>query len=147
MLLIPKELQGTKAIPFMECVKFSLGSVIASIGAEITQWKNLNEYNKELKDFYSQPFTPEMLTEYFEGLYKFDYSGVIRYKNNIPTYDQYLFDNQNGDIRIYSKDIGHFEIDNTENIPTKTGYPFTLNDLITLCNLAGVELTWKGKLK
>lgn len=111
MLPIPKELQNTKAIPFMEWY--------------IKYYIDYEGSTDEILNFLNQSFTPEMLQEYFEGWEKIkDY---FKYENVIVFYDESI-----NSYAIY---------DDEDNC-----YCFkTLNDLITLCNLAGVELTWKGE--
>jgi len=92
----------------------------------------------DIVDFYSQTFKPEMITELFEG-WGLDKS---------VTYDFYLKkegivitmpnrdDPANGDFIKY------------ETIESEIGttYPETLNDLISDCNRAGIELTWKPEI-
>ena len=92
----------------------------------------------DIVDFYSQTFKPEMITELFEG-WGLDKS---------VTYDFYLKkegivitmpnrdDPANGDFIKY------------ETIESEIGttYPETLNDFISDCNRAGIELTWKPEI-
>ena len=116
MLTIPKELKGKKAIPFMEWY--------------ICYYNNYGGTMDVITDFYSQPFQPEMLMEYFEG-WKKDES-----LSNTYRYNQY-------DITIDDDDKSIYYIYDNE---TYRCWEFkSLNDLITLCTLAGVELTWKGE--
>jgi hypothetical protein len=120
MLPIPKELQGQKAIPFMEWY--------------ICYYSNYGGTMDVITDFYSQPFTPEML-EYFEdkwikppndinySLFKDEDEKVCIYLDFYPDYCKYTFGDIGDNMFIFK----------------------TLNDLITLCNLAGETLTWKGE--
>ena len=87
MLPIPKELQGTKAIPFMEwCSKESCFTTYKYPEGE----EDYYEVPKEILDFYNQPFTPEMLQEYFEG-WKLD---------EVDKFNGYCFSKEQG-IRRY----------------------------------------------
>ena len=126
MLPIPKELQNQKAIPFMEwCLKESCFTTYKYPEGE----EDYYEVPKEILDFYNQPFTPEMLQEYFEGWEMEDEITNKRYYFEIIGLYYY---ERNSEWRVYDRE------DNS--------YCFkSLNDLITLCNLAGVELTWKGE--
>ena len=123
MLLISKELKG-KAIPFMEwCNK-------SNIELQIHRFM-------KILDFYSQPFTPEMLTEYFDEEWiqesdDINYELIINkerkaciYLDFYPNFCEYTFGDLGDNMFVFK----------------------SLNDLITLCTLAGVELTWKLKLK
>lgn len=119
MLKIPEELLGQKAIPFMEWY--------------ICYYSNYGGTMDVITDFYSQPFTPEMLTEYFEG---------IRYDDKYKLYrtDSGLY------FRYYDDNNHHYLRNNNEGFSEFSGLiNLTLNDLLTLCTLAGVELTWKGE--
>jgi hypothetical protein len=87
-----------------------------------------DENQFRVAEFLSQPFTPEML-EYFEGWEMEDEITNKRYYFEIIGLYYY---ERNSEWRVYDRE------DNS--------YCFkSLNDLITLCNLAGVELTWKGE--
>jgi hypothetical protein len=126
MLPIPKELLGQKAIPFMEwCLKNK------------TEWEygTMEHFHlfRSVLSFLSQPFTPEMLQEYFEG---------IRYDDKYKLYrtDSGLY------FRYYDDNNHHYLRNNNEGFSEFSGLiNLTLNDFITLCNLAGVTLTWKGE--
>jgi hypothetical protein len=77
---------------------------------------------KRILDFYNQPFTPEMLQEYFEGWGENTCYDVIHGGSKVASNEYKL---------MYCDEfVMAFE---------------TLNDFITLCTLAGVELTWKGE--
>lgn len=130
MLPIPKELLGQKAIPFMEWCNNAIILYRETYG-------NDNEIDifkiKRILDFYNQPFTPEMLQEYFEG---------IRYDDKYKLYrtDSGLY------FRYYDDNNHHYLRNNNEGFSEFSGLiNLTLNDFITLCNLAGVTLTWKGE--
>ncbi len=125
MLPIPKGLIGQKAIPFMEWFR--------------EKWFNCGEQHdrdyiyesliSEVLNFLNQPFTPEMLQEYFEGtklieIEKDDDCTYLRKTNTMIV------------VRVYN--------DRVETNWGQQWYFKSLNDLITLCTLAGVNLTWKG---
>jgi hypothetical protein len=127
MLPIPKELQNQKAIPFMEWCNNAIILYRETYG-------NDNEIDifkiKRILDFYNQPFTPEMLQEYFEGLLveRCETGGVFftkKVKEKSIFINSFAFDLVNEDYLFYS--------------------PKSLNDFTTLCNLAGINLKWKGE--
>lgn len=131
MLPIPKELQGQKAIPFMEwCIKNAVLTLVTQNGQTRENYFEIPEY---FLNFFNQPFTPEMLTEYFEGV-KVDDKYKL-YRNNKGLYLRYYYVNDGYYLRNNDKGLSEFK--GLKNL--------SLNDLITLCNLAGVELTWKGE--
>ena len=84
-------------------------------------------------NFFSQPFTPEMLTEYFDEEWiqesdDINYELIINkerkaciYLDYYPNFCEYTFGDLGDNMFVFK----------------------SLNDLITLCTLAGVELTWK----
>lgn len=90
MIPIPKELQNQKAIPFMEWCNNAIILYRKTYG-------NDNEIDifkiKRILDFYNQPFTPEMLQEYFE---KFNC-------------DRFAYNDQNMFIDIYMQVVYKFE--------------------------------------
>jgi len=123
MLPIPKELQGTKAIPFMEWY--------------ICYYNNYGGTMDVITDFYSQPFTPEMLQEYFEGFYE---NGRNNYelltKREEQTYvSATIYKSTIYKWRVLSSiiDINNTSIKNLDEL------------IIELNKIAGVELTWKGE--
>ena len=78
----------------------------------------------KLKDFYSQPFKPELITELFEG-----WKGECRI---------YFYDNKvSYEITIY--------VEPGNNIYFGA-LPQTLNDFISDCNRAGSELEFKPEI-
>ena len=111
MIPTPKELIGTKIVPFMEYL-IDNGRRNAIIGY----------YN--IVNFFSQPFTAEMLVgdnKIFEGWEK---------KNEYYYYEG---------LRISESLIFYLESNSGDCWEIKT-----LNDFISLCKMAGVELgEWK----
>jgi hypothetical protein len=87
----------------------------------------------DVSDFYSQPFKPEMITELFEGT-----------KQTIKDGWKWMYKSENNRA-IY------FAVNFTESHQyTISGYgwtkPQTLNDFISDCNRAGIELNWKPEI-
>lgn len=134
MLPIPKELQNQKAIPFMEWCHSEMIVHFNNelyLGCEVVY--DVHKQHK-IYVFLSQPFTPEML-EYFEdkwikppndinySLFKDEDEKVCIYLDFYPDYCKYTFGDIGDNMFIFK----------------------SLNDLITLCNLAGETLTWKGE--
>jgi hypothetical protein len=127
MLPIPKELLGQKAIPFMEWY--------------ICYYNNYGGTMDVITDFYSQPFQSEMLMEYFEGWEENDCEEWILGKPFEITlaYYQTEVTKQNSLTRL--KPLrGDISSDDDRDM----WWFDNLNEFITLCTLAGVELTWKG---
>lgn len=81
------------------------------------------------KHFYSQPFKPEMITEYFEGWGK-----DKQYPMTNPR-----FKNINGDWLAMDSDSIRM------NTIQFLIFPSTLSQFITNCIQAGIKLTWKEK--
>jgi hypothetical protein len=134
---IPKELQGTKAIPFMEwCIKNAVLTLVTQNGQIRENYFEIPEY---FLNFFNQSFTPEMLTEYFEGKYvNRDNNYFYRFK--IKSNKTISFNL--GTSPMYLNIENDYKPDKLIQL-----FPKSLNDLITLCTLAdaGVELTWKGE--
>lgn len=127
---IPKELQGTKAIPFMEWCNNAIILYRKTYG-------NDNEIDifkiKRILDFYNQPFTPEMLQEYFEGFEYSDHFNRICYKyHNLLYLKEYTI----GGNKCFDLRIDSFEKVNKDYL--------TLNLFISLCLNRDITLTWKG---
>lgn len=118
MLPIPKELQNQKAIPFMEwCVKNAIITTVTENGQIRGNYFEIPEY---FFNFYNQPFTHESL-RLFEGWGENTCYDVIHGGSKVASNEYKL---------MYCDEfVMAFE---------------TLNDFITLCNLAGVTLMWKG---
>lgn len=118
-----------KALPFLELdLSYDTFRHRYINGNELIPEKEiLNEYIiwfDTLKEFYSQPFKPEMITELFEGWEGYD--GHYYYKK------QAIFD------------FGYTNYEIKSNINWKI--PRTLNDFISDCNRAGIELNWKPEI-
>jgi hypothetical protein len=128
MLPIPKELLGQKAIPFMEWY--------------ICYYSNYGGTMDVITDFYSQPFTPEMLQEYFEGWEENDNDEWVLGKpfERTLVYYQTEITKQNTLTRL--KPIRE---DISSDDDRDMWWFDTLNDFIMLSTLAGKELTWKGE--
>ena len=138
LIPIPKELQGQKAIPFMEwCNKIVTNNEVVMVG----KTGSLIDNDKEILDFFSQPFTPEMLQEYFEGWEENDCEEWILGKpfERTLVYYQTEVTKQNTLTRL--KPI---RSDISSDDDRDMWWFDNLNEFITLSTLAGVELTWKG---
>ena len=83
-------------------------------------------YNMHIDNFYSQPFTPELIERYFEG---FQFVGL-------DCWDivEYRFQFKKKRYMIY---IG------SETTITNA-FPHTLDDFINDCQRAGIELVWRS---
>lgn len=92
-----------------------------------TAWQRTLLY--DYTDFYSQPFKPEMITEYFEGWNTTN--GKFYFKDNS---DKFEF----GEDTQSSVKIVRF-------FPHSFFVPKTLSQFITNCIQAGIKLTWKAK--
>jgi len=78
----------------------------------------------KLKDFYSQPFKPELITELFEG-----------WKYETDLYEGLYYNPKTSKIIRRDGDVG-----------LNTYAPDTINDFISDCNRAGIELNWKPEI-
>ena len=78
-----------------------------------------------IKDFYSQPFKPEMITEYF------DVRARMPEINEYEDLDGLAFRFLSEDFIIYNDSVMRFPIAKT------------LSQFITNCIQAGIKLTWK----
>jgi len=86
--------------------------------------------------FYSQPFKPEMITELFENASQsFLTLWVFSGKPNEEGYQNYNV--ELGHENYYYRCFG---------IVHKFPNPQTLNDFISDCQRAGIELTWKPEI-
>jgi hypothetical protein len=84
--------------------------------------------------FLSQPFTPEMLQEYFEGFEYSDHFGKIYYKYHNCFYCK--------EYTIGFKKCFDLKIDTYD----KVGKDYlSLNYFIFLCLNRNINLTWKGE--
>jgi hypothetical protein len=97
---------------------------------------------KEILDFYNQPFTPEMLQEYFEWWEENDNDEWVLGKpfERTLVYYQTELTKQNTLTRL--KPIRE---DISSDDDRDMWWFDTLNDFIMLSTLAGKELTWKGE--
>jgi len=120
MIPKPKELTG-KALPFIDVIRtLSIGSLENSNSVE--EWV-------PFVSFYSQPFTPELLIELFEGW--------------VESSKNYYEMEEHPDVRVSFEKTIEFQSDYAESLIFCNIQ--TLSDFITLCNLAGVKLKWKEK--
>ena len=100
----------------------------------------------KLKDFYSQPFKPELITELFEGVkeiyldcstqksfYCPDHTIIIWFHKNSGYNGINYYDDGAEEYEDYSPAHLHF-------------LPKTLNDFIVQCNCADIELNWKPEI-
>ena len=92
----------------------------------------------KLKDFYSQPFKPELITELFEG-WKFEWQNKSKsIESSTGECRIYFYDNKvSYEITIYVE---------PENNIYFGALPQTLNDFISDCNRAGSELEFKPEI-
>lgn len=134
-----------KAITFLEWVKNDIINPSQSVPygkpAPIEIAQSTAEQLVKIYDFYSQPFKPELITELFEGWEKYSEDnygnrGRIFLGNGIDgiTYDRggYLL-GKNG-LAINEWEMGVYI-----NFAT-------LNDFISDCQRAGIELTFKQEV-
>lgn len=91
----------------------------------VTEYLNLEEKADAL---YSQPFKPEMITELFEG---WGQSTILRHYKNGKF--EIICDGER--IAYYTPSI------------TVNKQPQTLNDFISDCQRAGIELTFKKEIE
>jgi len=82
-----------------------------------------------LRDFYSQPFQPEMVTEYFEGWEK------------QKTQFSFYHDSQDAKIIIGAGEIA-IEFYGTYKLSVLF-IGLTVSQFITCCKMADINLTWK----
>jgi hypothetical protein len=111
-----------KVLSYLEVMKCPTNDGFAWIVNNMIE--DLSVMNVE--DFYSQPFKPELITELFEG---WEWNGENVSSNetlivDISWQSDYLV------ITFIEKDIYFF-------------FPRTLDDFITDCQRAGIELTWR----
>ncbi len=95
--------------------------------------------NRDVAEWYNQKFQPELIEKYFEGWEK--------HKTFVNTYNysyqnKYLIKEASG---IYSMLMNYKSIEDC--IVLTTLYPETLNDFIRDCQRAGIELTYKIKVR
>ena len=84
-------------------------------------WLHRPDYITNLLDFYTQPFKPEMIEEYFEGA---EVNGIEVYTRHYDTF---------GEISIAKRD----ETSGTNY------YPKTLSDFVDACVNLEIKLVWK----
>ena len=87
----------------------------------------------DLEDFYSQPFKPELITELFEGWE--EYTGI---------HDLYYNNYKSQEVRFNKNNKHLYDIYQDSLSRCVTFYkPRTLDDFITDCQRAGIQLIWK----
>lgn len=116
-----------KAVPFLEYFK-----KVLAVGL-FQSYDMLDDAQDDLSkvhDFYSQPFKPEMIVECFEGwrmevdvCYRHDKADV-----SIVVFPYHLW------MRVGM------------NTPIETHNPSTLDQFISDCQRAGIELVWKADI-
>lgn len=108
-------------------------------------------------NFYSQPFKPEMITEYFEVNYEVfekdiiikgdaESFGTLEYQDEFNTIS---FDLYNGRLKLHAEEVPapiHGEPSNTIEIKEEFPMPKVLNDYIFYCQESGIELNWKPEI-
>lgn len=121
-----------KAINFLEWFKGYYRN------ADQKQYFNYFDAVKERADFYSTPFKPELITELFEGWeYETNTFQDKIYKaisERFDDGDNYWFINFLNNKSTYWNGL---------SIPK----PLTLNDFISDCQRAGIELNWKPEIE
>jgi len=94
---------------------------------------NMHDELKEATEFYSQKFEPELITELFEG-----------WGCDVED-DSYWFRNNHDKINYARSEMGgYIQYDSTLMNQT-FDIPRTLDDFITDCQRAGIELEWRLK--
>jgi len=116
MIPKPKELTGDVK-PLSVLISLAIANPYTNTDAE-----RLNDIDR-FNEFYSQPFTPELL-ELFEGWGEWNKNTAV-YGYDWDYYITKVYENY-----ILNKRYNSWQIK-------------TLSDFITLCTLAGVELKWK----
>ena len=111
----------------------------SSIAVQVEFDKYLKRFYQDAREFYSQPFKPELITELFEG---WEYDGIL--EENILNKDGSIIETinfrnfstneYNDDISIY-EEKGYILIEGTGFI-----IPITLDDFIRDCQRIGLEL-------
>jgi hypothetical protein len=131
LLPIPEILAGEKAVDYLVwCGRYVCAEELSKQGKK----ENYNVWN-----FKSQPFTPEMITEYFGFNYNDDSTGYSILSNS----KLYYFYFRKNEINIcYIKNL--YSTDGSREILISY-LPHTLNDFTVLCKLARIELVWRGK--
>jgi hypothetical protein len=100
-------------------------------------WDIADSYDMSLLDFYSQPFKPELICEFFEGW---------KYSEQDINFD-FCIDSAKQKI-LLSICINKYILINTDSGTdyldnTYLFYPRTLDDFINDANRAGIELVWR----
>jgi len=97
-------------------------------------------YRREMVDkFYSQPFKPEMINEYFEGWELLKHSDYCEYCLKGEDYSELINSNKDA-IHFYSDSYCYFF--GKDEIETRIK---TLSQFITNCIQAGIKLEWRLK--
>ena len=86
-----------------------------------------------IRDWYSQPFKPELITEWFEG-----------WKCETRTAREPRFENDNNTILIqYRKSIDRIHYYTEYSSDQDLRLPLILDEFISDCTRNGIELKWK----
>ena len=145
-----------KVIDFLTWFELHYG--VNGVGKTIEAIQTVTMKMQSISNFYSQPFKPDMITEFFDG---WEY-GVVRDKTDEHGNYAIMEINQKfGDTDI----CFHFDSNSTNlmtvfyntDLKNRTDikdwdeeefyYPKTLNDFISDCNRAGIELVWREEIE
>ena len=95
----------------------------------VSKWKNDNN-TEILRDFYSQPFQPEMITEYFEAdEFELDSTMINLFSKAFRIGENPFYLIGKGQNDLYEDTFGF--------------KPKTLSQFITNCIQANIKLTWR----
>jgi hypothetical protein len=91
----------------------------------------------EMHRFYTQPFTPSLITELFEGWEDCSKGEDLLYENEFESEYALIPEDISGETQLGSIDGGDY-------LPLGDFiYPRTLNDFINDCERSGITLRWK----
>lgn len=127
-----------KTINFLEWYKQN----ILLVEGTLEEYEANHNATIKVWQFYSQPFKPEMITELFEGWHRVLESKTrIHYANDITgiRFDYFIhpLDTPKESLMSYSMKGQRYRINDN----------MTLNDFISDCQRAGIELTWKSEIE
>ena len=135
----PSELTG-EVEKFIEVELFGNPEIEGNVSlkSDIIEWYHERDIrNRIIKDFYNQPFTAEMISEYFEG-----WRTEQKYSTNV----KYIYgEDSNFDYIIFlTGNTKIFKIEKNMFIDCAwTLYPKTLSDFISAALNSGIKLRWK----
>ena len=145
--------KGLKAQTFLEWNQQTTHQLIALISSYTSYDKekcnalSSQAYHKYARksefaiNLYSQPFKPEMITEYFEGWEDINNNEIYSHQNSNNTYFTVVMRGASYDyyFKIYKND-------NTELARHEFNNIQIIDNFISDCNRAGIKLTWKPEI-